>query len=123
MNIRPYTYVCQAIDPNWIPFWPAPPFPGFPSGHSTQSAASAMALESVFGTKFEFTDTSWEGRPKDAKRNVEFKPRKFTSFWAAAEESALSRFYGGIHTNMDNLVGLPEGKKMGTNILQLKFKK
>lgn len=82
-----------------------------------------MALESVFGTNFEFTDTSWEGRPKDTKRNVEFKPRKLKSFWAAAEESALSRFYGGIHTNMDNSVGLAEGKKIGTNIVQLKFKK
>lgn len=123
MNIRPYTYIRQTVDPTWIPFWPAPPFPGFPSGHSTQSAAAATALESVFGTNFEFTDTSWEGRPKDTKRNVEFKPRKLKSFWAAAEESALSRFYGGIHTNMDNSVGLAEGKKIGTNIVQLKFKK
>lgn len=123
MNIRPYTYIRQTVDPNWVPFWPAPPFPSFPSGHSTQSAAAAMALESVFGTNFEFTDTSWEGRPKDTKRNVEFKPRKLKSFWAAAEESALSRFYGGIHTNMDNSVGLAEGKKIGTNIVQLKFKK
>lgn len=123
MNIRPYSYVRQTIDPTWIPFWPAPPFPGFPSGHSTQSAASAIVLESVFGTNFEFIDTSWQGRPKDAKRNVEFKPRKLKSFWAAAEESALSRFYGGIHTNMDNLAGLAEGKKIGVNIVQLKFKK
>ncbi len=123
MNIRPYSYVRQTIDPAWIPFWPAPPFPGFPSGHSTQSAAAAVALENVFGTNFEFTDTSWEGRPKDSKRNVEFKPRKLKSFWAAAEESALSRFYGGIHTNMDNSVGLVEGKKIGTNIVQLKFKR
>lgn len=122
MNIRPYTYVRQTIDPNWIPFWPAPPFPGFSSGHSTQSAAAAIVLESVFGKNFEFVDTTWEGRPKDVKRNVEFKARKLKSFWTAAEESAMSRFYGGIHTNMDNEIGLNHGKKIGENIANLKFK-
>lgn len=123
MNVRPYNYVRETIDPKWVPFWPAPPFPGFSSGHSTQSAAAAIALESVFGANFEFTDNSWEGRPKDAKRNVEFKPRKMKSFWAAAEESALSRFYGGIHTKMDNDLGLVHGKKIGQNVANIKFKK
>jgi PAP2 superfamily len=123
MNVRPYTYVREAIDPNWVPFWPAPPFPGFSSGHSTQSAATAIALESVFGSNFAFKDTSWEGRPKDSKRNVEFKSRSFTSFWQAAEESALSRFYGGIHTQMDNEVGLSHGKTIGSNVVALRFKK
>ncbi len=123
MNIRPYNYVREAIDPQWIPFWPAPPFPGFSSGHSTQSAAAAIALESVFGPNFEFIDNTWEGRAKDAKRNVEFKARKMKSFWQAAEESALSRFYGGIHTKMDNDLGLVHGKKIGENIAKFNFKK
>lgn len=123
MNIRPYTYVRKAIDPNWIPFWPSPPFPGYSSGHSTQSAAAATVLESVFGKNVGFTDTTWEGRPKDAKRNTEFKPRKIATIWDFAIECADSRFYGGIHTKMDNDVGLIQGKKIGENVVQLKFKK
>lgn len=122
-NIRPYTYVRKAIDPDWIPFWPAPPFPGFSSGHATQSAASATVLESVYGKNFAFTDNTWEGRAKDTKRNTEFKPRKLSSFWVAAQESALSRFLGGIHTAMDNNAGLEQGKKIGENVLTIQFKK
>jgi hypothetical protein len=50
---------------------------------------------------------------------VEYKPRKYNSFFEAAEESALSRLYGGIHTRHDNEIGLIEGKKIGKNINDL----
>jgi PAP2 superfamily len=123
MNVRPYNYVREAIDPTWIPFWPAPPFPGFSSGHSTQSAAAAIALTSIYGDTFSFVDNSWEGRPNDTKRNVAFKARAMSSFWSAAEESAMSRFYGGIHTKMDNDLGLSHGKIIGQNVAELAFKK
>ncbi|MDZ7936640.1 MAG: hypothetical protein U5M51_17095 [Emticicia sp.] len=73
-----------------------------------------------FGANFEFISILWEVCSEDAKRNVEFKFCKLKSFWAAADEPAMSRFYGGIHTNKDNSV---ESKKIGTNIVQLKFKK
>jgi len=122
-NERPYTFVRRAIDPNWVPFWPAPPFPGYASGHATQSAASATALEGIFGTSFAFVDDSHVKRGKDAKRNVEFKARNFQSFQEAATESAYSRFLGGIHTFQDNDTGLKEGKKVGVNINALAWKK
>lgn len=122
-NERPYTFVRRAIDPKWIPFWPAPPFPGYSSGHSTQSSASAVALEAVFGTDFAFVDDSHVNRVRDAKRNVDFKARSFKSLWAAAEESAYSRFLGGIHTFQDNDTGLKEGRKIGQNINALQWKK
>lgn len=121
-NERPYTFVRRAIDPKWIPFWPAPPFPGYTSGHSTQSSASAVALEAVFGTDFAFVDDSHVNRVRDTKRNVDFKPRSFQSLWAAAEESANSRFLGGIHTFQDNDTGLKEGRKIGQNINALRWK-
>lgn len=122
-NVRPYTYVRETIDPNWVPFWPAPPFPGFTSGHATQSSAAATALANIYGDNYSFTDNSFVGRPKDTKRNTEFKARSFTSFSQTAQESANSRFYGGIHTKMDNNTGLVEGKKIGTNVVNLKWKK
>jgi hypothetical protein len=122
-NERPYTFVRRAIDPNWVPFWPAPPFPGYASGHATQSSASAVALEGIFGTSFAFVDDSHVKRGKDTKRNVEFKARSFKSFQEAASESAYSRFLGGIHTFQDNDTGLKEGKKIGVNINTLAWKK
>ncbi|WP_428667836.1 phosphatase PAP2 family protein [Runella sp.] len=121
-NERPYTFVRRAIDPKWIPFWPAPPFPGYPSGHATQSSASAVALEAVFGTDFAFVDDSHVNRVRDTKRNVDFKARSFKTLWAAAEESAYSRFLGGIHTFQDNDTGLKEGRKIGQNINALQWK-
>ena len=115
-NIRPYTYVRLAIDPTWLPFWPAPPFPGYPSGHATQSSASATVLTALYGENFAFTDDSHVNRGKDVARNVEFRARSFQSFAQAAQESADSRFYGNIHTRQDNETGLTEGKKIGDNV-------
>jgi hypothetical protein len=122
-NLRPYTYVRLAIDPAWVPFWPAPPFPGFPSGHATQSSSAATVLTALYGENFAFIDDSHIGRLKDATRNVEFKARSFTSFVQAAQESADSRFFGNIHTRQDNETGLAEGRKIGANVNALAWQK
>lgn len=122
-NQRPYTYVRLAIDPAWVPFWPAPPFPGFPSGHATQSSSAAVVLTALYGEGFAFTDDSHIGRIKDAQRNVDFKARTFKSFTEAAQESADSRFYGNIHTRQDNETGLLEGRKIGANVNALMWRK
>ncbi|MEZ0608679.1 vanadium-dependent haloperoxidase [Fibrella sp. WM1] len=122
-NERPYTYVRRTIDPNWVPFWPAPPFPGFPSGHSTQSAAMATVLTDLYGTNFALTDDSHVGRVRDAARNTDFKPRYYRSFWETAEESGWSRILGGIHTRQDNDTGLREGRAIGQNINELTWKR
>ena len=39
--VRPVTYIRRVIDPKWEPLLNTPPFPEYPSGHSTQSAAAA----------------------------------------------------------------------------------
>lgn len=122
MNERPYTMVNRMIA-KWTPFWPAPPFPGYMSGHATQSSASAEVLTAVFGENFAFTDNTHEGKANEVVTNTPYKVRSFSSFRAAAEESAMSRFYGGIHTKQDNEIGLQEGKKVGININALKFNK
>jgi PAP2 superfamily len=123
LMMLPYTMVRRTIDANWKPFWPAPPFPGFPSGHATQSGAVAEVLTNFFGDNFAFTDNSHVGRVKDASTGIEFKVRTFKSFNQFATESAASRLYGGIHTRQDNETGLAEGKKIAKNVLALKFKK
>jgi hypothetical protein len=122
-NERPYTYVRRAISPTWVPFWPAPPFPGFASGHSTQAAATAGVLAALLGDNVTFTDDSHTGRVRDAARNVDFKARTFKSFTEMAQETAYSRFLGGIHTQQDNDAGAEQGKIIGNNINALRWKK
>ncbi len=120
---RPSTYIRSNINPSFIQFWPEPPFPAFYSGHSVQGASSATVLQALFGKNYAFTDNSHILREKDVFRNIEYKSRKFESFWQAAEESAMSRFYGGIHTKYDNEVGLAEGKKIGENVNKLNWRR
>jgi PAP2 superfamily len=120
---RPSSYIKLIIDENWVNFWPEPPFPSFYSGHSVQGAAAATVLQAIYGKNFAFIDVSHKGRLEDADlvKNIKFKPRKFSSFWQAAEESGYSRILGGIHTEYDNKIGLEEGKKIGKNINNLKW--
>ena len=118
---RPSTYISEYIDDEWEPFWPDPPFPAFPSGHATQAAAVATVLSDVFGEKLEFVDVTHSKRKKDKLRNVEYKERHFNSFWEVAEETALSRFFGGIHSEYDNVIGLQEGRKVGEHVNSLKW--
>ncbi len=120
---RPNTYVTEHIDPTWESFWPDPPFPAFPSGHAIQAAATATVLTELYGEKFDFIDDTHKGRKRDGLRNTDFKPRHYTSFWEVADETAKSRFYGGIHTPQDNRAGLEKGKEIGANINQLIWKK
>ncbi len=120
---RPFSFIYYNIDIAWNLYWPEPPFPAFYSGHAVQGSATATVLTELYGAKFEFTDDSHVGRPKDLERNTEYKARHFKSFWQAAEESAMSRLYGGIHTRQDNEVGLVEGKKIGNNINTLAWAK
>ena len=66
-------------------------------------------------------DNTHTGRKKDKLRNVEYKERRFTSFWDVAEETAYSRFLGGIHSEYDNIIGLQEGRKVGEHVNSLKW--
>ncbi len=104
-TVRPVTYIRANIDPNFTPILITPPFPEYPSGHSTQSAAAALVMTKFFGENFAFEDSSHieDGLP----------PRKFTSFEAAAEEAGISRLYGGIHFRAAIERGLDQGRCVG----------
>ncbi len=120
---RPAAYIAKYIDARFIMFWPEPPFPAFISGHAIQAAAAATALTDLYGNNFAFTDNTHEGRPNNPLRGTAYKNRSFNSFWEAAEESAYSRFLGGIHARQDNEVGLVEGRKVGRNVNALAWRK
>ena len=108
--IRPETYINKYIDGRWMPLLQTPPFPEYPSGHSVISTASAVMLGKIFGQNFSYEDST----------EVEFglPVRQFKSFKQAAEEAAISRFYGGIHYMPAIIEGAEEGKKIGIFMTQ-----
>jgi hypothetical protein len=111
---RPVSVINEMIDHNWMPLLQTPPFPEYTAGHSTISAASAIALTHEFGDHFAFHDTS-------DLRYIGMK-RDFSSFLQAANETSMSRFYGGIHFLNSSQKGAEQGRLIGEYIWhKLKF--
>ncbi|MEJ7645454.1 MAG: vanadium-dependent haloperoxidase [Chryseolinea sp.] len=103
--IRPETYINQHVDENWVPLLQTPPFPEYTSGHSVISGAASVALTKIFGDNFAYVDST----------EIEFglTVRNFKSFNHAADEAAISRFYGGIHYRPACENGLLQGRSVG----------
>jgi hypothetical protein len=110
--LRPVTYIRRVIDPKWEPLLITPPFPEYPSGHSTQSGAAAAVLTSIYGKDFSFTDRTHE---RDG-----LAPRSFPGFDAAAAEAGMSRLYGGIHFRAAIDHGLNQGRCIGQYAVALR---
>ncbi len=113
---------------NWWPYQryssATPPFAGYISGHSTFSIAAADVLTLVTGNPYfpgglaEFT----------AKKNEflifeEGPSQDITLQWAtfrdAAEETCLSRVWGGIHPPADDIKGRIVGEKVAVSAVEL----
>lgn len=88
-SIRPDQY-----DTTYVPLLMfTPPHPSYPSGHATISNARATMLAYLF--------------PEDA-----------AYFLSKAREAAESRFEGGVHFRIDNVVGLDMGQKVGQEVIK-----
>ena len=92
LSERPVTSIRRELDPDWLPYLVTPPFPAYPSGHSTTSGAASEVLAHFF--------------PAEARRLREL-----------AREAGLSRIYGGIHFPADNEAGLALGRKVARAVL------
>jgi PAP2 superfamily len=112
--LRPVTYIRRHIDKAWEPLLITPPFPEYPSGHSTQSGAAQAVLTHLYGEDFAFADTTHEDEGMGA--------RSFPSFRAAAEEAGISRLYGGIHFRSAIDQGLAQGICVATSTLRLELR-
>ncbi|MCI0449883.1 MAG: vanadium-dependent haloperoxidase [Chlorobi bacterium] len=113
--LRPQTYIRDYIQEGWTPFLPTPPFPDYPSGHSTSSGACSYVLTHLLGT-VAFTDTT--------HLRIGMSPRSFNSFYEAAVECSNSRIYGGIHYRNACENGVIMGENIGQTIvnrIRLKF--
>ncbi|GAB3553284.1 vanadium-dependent haloperoxidase [Spirosoma fluminis] len=109
-TVRPETVINKHIDPKWTPFLQTPPFPEYPSGHSTITAAAATVLTGLIGDNLAFIDST--------EYQYGHGVRSFASFKAAAREASISRLYGGIHyrSALDN--GSVIGEQVGQLVLQ-----
>ncbi len=103
----------------WVPYNPGsnltPAFPGYISGHSTFSSASATVLRSFTGSdNFGFSTVI----PPDFGRVEPGIPPvpttlSYATFSAATADAGESRLYGGIHFADDNTVGQTVGALIG----------
>ena len=107
--IRPETIINKYMDEEWQPLLQTPPFPEYTSGHSVISSAASVALTSLFGDNFHFVDST------EVKYGLPV--RKFSSFYEASSEAAISRLYGGIHYRPAIEEGLSQGRKVGDLIV------
>lgn len=124
---RPETYIQRIIDETWDcnldnPLTGdkgfTPPFPAYPSGHSTMGAAGAEALAGVFGYSFKMTDRCHEFRNEFLGH-----PRSFDSFYEMALENAWSRVLLGVHFRMDSDEGVRHGTLIGREVNKLPWRK
>lgn len=107
--VRPETFINKYIDKDWQPLIQTPPFPEYPSGHSTASASAAEVLTKMVGDNYSFLDSTEVpyGRPI----------RKFNSFYEASDQASISRLYGGIHFLNALNTGRGMGKAIGNLVL------
>lgn len=81
-----------SVDPAVNPVFATPPFPSYPSGHSTISTAAAGVLAELF-------------------------PDKSEQFHAVATEASNSRVWGGVHFRFDIEAGDTLGRKVGAAVV------
>jgi hypothetical protein len=107
---------------NWWPYqrptFVTPPFPGYISGHSTYSRAAAEVMTRLTGNEFFPGGMSQFEIHKNEFLVFEEGPSvDMTLQWAtyrdAAEQSALSRIWGGIHPPIDDVPGRRIGIVIG----------
>lgn len=101
---------------DWINYSPAyflcPPFPAYPSGHSTVSGGASTILKLFTGSDwFGFVAPRVPGaithEPMDEPVLLELP-----TFTATAEMAGISRVMGGYHIQSDNIAALELGRKI-----------
>jgi len=100
------------------PTFVTPPFPGYTSGHSAYSRAAAEVLTLLTGSPY-FPGGLGEFRcPRNQFLVFEDGPSvdvilQWASYYDAADQSALSRIWGGIHPGFDDLPSRRIGAVVG----------
>jgi membrane-associated phospholipid phosphatase len=80
------------MDPTLKTVFATPPFPSYPSGHSTQSSAAALVMAELF-------------------------PDRAAFYTAKGDEASLSRVWAGVHYRFDVEQGEALGRKVGEAVV------
>ena len=100
------------VDAAWTPVVPSPNHPEYPAAHSCVTTATAETLRAFYGTpniEFEYTST------------VTGTTRGFTSILSFADETSMSRIYGGMHYRFSTVDGAALGRSVSTWVVTNKF--
>ena len=119
-------------DPDWKPvgisvintedpITPTPPFPAYPSGHSTFGAAAFGVMREHFGNdvRFTFVSEEYNGEgvdPLGVPRPL--VPVRFRSLSHAQKQNGLSRIYNGSHWPWDDDAGQDLGEDVARHLLR-----
>jgi len=107
---------------NWWPYqrptFVTPPFAGYVSGHSTFSSAAAEVLTRLTGDAFFPGGYAEFVAKKDSFLVFEKGPSvdvrlQWATYRDAADQTSLSRIWGGIHPPADDIVGRRMGELIG----------
>jgi hypothetical protein len=107
---------------NWWPYqrptFVTPPFPGYTSGHSAYSRAGAEVLTLLTGSPYFPGGLGEFHCPHNQYLVFEDGPSvdvtlQWASYYDAADQSALSRIWGGIHPGQDDLPSRQMGSIIG----------
>lgn len=110
--------------PYQSPSFVTPPFAGYVSGHSTFSRAAAEVLTNFTGDRFFPGGMGEIHIEKDNFLEFDVGPSTdMTLQWAtyrdAADQSGLSRIWGGIHPPVDDIPGRKMGETIGITAFNL----
>jgi hypothetical protein len=112
---------------NWVPYqrpsFVTPPFAGYVSGHSTFSRAAATVLTNLTGSEYFPGGMGTFLAKKEEFLVFEDGPSvdvelQWATYQDAANESALSRIWGGIHPPADDIPGRMMGEKIGLDAFE-----
>jgi hypothetical protein len=113
--------VAWVLAESWVPYqrddFVTPAFAGYVSGHSAFSRAAAEVLAEFTGSPFfpggldtftvESGDLVFDDGPSEAVQ------LQWATYFDAADQAGVSRLYGGIHVEADDLAGRRMGEAVG----------
>jgi hypothetical protein len=124
-SVNNYSGVKFIHGDNWSTYqrtnFVTPPFPGYISGHSTFSRSAAEFLTGITGSPY---FPGGMGSYSNYVLGFEKGPStpvtlQWASYYDAADEAGISRIWGGIHPNIDNIAGRRVGRQVGKGVWDL----